>query len=36
MEEVPFGVKEYNDEVDGSRVNGDMDVFGYGVRLGWS
>ena len=35
MEEVPFGVKGYNDEVDGLCVNGDMDIFGYGVRLGW-
>ena len=36
MEEVPFGVKGYDDEVDGSPVKDDMEVFGRGVRSGWS
>ena len=36
MEGVPFGVKGYDNEVNGSHVKDDMEVFGYGVRSGWS
>lgn len=36
MEEVPFGVKGYDNEVSGSHVKYDMKVFGRGVRWGWS
>jgi hypothetical protein len=32
MEEVPFGVEGHDDDVDGSRVKDDMEVFGRRVR----
>jgi hypothetical protein len=34
MEEVPFGVEGYDDDVDGSRVKYNMEVFGREVRSG--
>ena len=36
VEEVPFGVEGYDDDVEGSRVKDGMEVFGRGVRLGLS
>ena len=31
--EILFGIEGYDDDVDGSRVNDDMEVFGRGMRL---
>ena len=36
IEEVPFEMEGYDDDVDGSRVKDDMEVFGRRVRSGWS
>ena len=35
-EEVPSGVEGWEDDVDGSHVNDDMELFGRGMRSGLS
>ena len=36
VEEVPFGVDGYDDDVEVSRVKDEIEVFGRGVRSGFS